>query len=109
MKNLVLTTFVFFIALTIFSACSLSNDWEEKEKEEISTLEKHIDNLRSQGAVIEDKDISSYTLYYEDLGDFATPGISPVTNDYIIIDYVRKDLSGEIIYTSLLRYYLNKK
>ncbi len=100
MKNLFLATLVFGMATAMLSGCNLNNDWEEKEKDEISTLEKHITDLKAQGAVIEDKEIASYTMYFENLGDFATPGISPVGNDYIIIDYVRRELSGEIIYTN---------
>lgn len=100
-KNNIYAIISGFIAITMFSGCALNNDWEEKEKEEITRLEQHIARLRSQGAIIDDKEIGTYTWYYQDLGYFTTPGISPVRDNYIIIDYVEKNLIGDILYTNV--------
>ena len=90
-----------FVALVFFTGCKLNNDWEEMEKDELNKFSQYISNLQSQGADLQSNVIGSYTWYYEDLGNFAEPGISPVLNDYIILDYVRRELSGDIVYTNI--------
>ncbi|MBN2613218.1 MAG: hypothetical protein JXB00_16815 [Bacteroidales bacterium] len=100
MKNIYGATGI-FLALVLFSACSLNNEWEELEKEEIKKLETHIATLKSQGAEIVDFELGSYTWYFEDLGNFADAGESPELDDYILVDYVRRDLDGDILFTNI--------
>ncbi|MFO7658238.1 MAG: hypothetical protein R6W78_14350 [Bacteroidales bacterium] len=100
MKSYISATGI-IMTLVLFSACSLNNDWEEREKEEIKKLETHIASLKAQGAEIVDYEMSSYTWYFEDMGFFAAPGVSPVVNDYILVDYVRRSLDGDIKFTNI--------
>ncbi|HJX71893.1 MAG TPA: hypothetical protein VJ346_08075, partial [Bacteroidales bacterium] len=62
------------LILFLLTGC-LKNDWEERQKEEADILEKHIENLRSQGLNIETIEVSDYDMYYLLLGSDPNPGL----------------------------------
>lgn len=88
------------VIISLLSGC-LKNDWEERQKEEADKLAKHIDLLRNKGLDIENREVMDYDMYILRLGSDPNPGLSPEPGDYIIIDYVRKDLDGNILFTTI--------
>jgi FKBP-type peptidyl-prolyl cis-trans isomerase len=88
------------LMLFLLTGC-LKNDWEEREKEEADKLEKYIENLRSQGLNIETREVSGYNMYYLLLGSDPEQGLTPQMNDYVIIDYIRRDLDGNVLFTNV--------
>ncbi len=88
------------LILFLLNGC-LNNDWEERQKEEADILEKHIENLRSQGLNIETLEVSGYNMYYLLNGSDPAQGPTPELNDYVIIDYIRRDLDGNVLFTNV--------
>ena len=88
------------LILSLLSGC-LKSDWEKRQKEEADRLANHIEFLRNQGLDIETREVLDYDMYVLLLGSDPNPGPTPELNDYIIIDYVRKDLDGNILFTSI--------
>ena len=86
--------------LFLLTGC-LKNDWEERQKEEADALAKHIETLRNQGLDIETREVMNYDMYVMFLGSDPNPGTTPELNDYVIIDYIRKDLDGNILFTNV--------
>ena len=87
------------LVIPLVNGC-LKNDYNDKLNEEADKLAKHIETLRNQGADIQTIDLSGDKMYYQLLGSGQTMGTSPVFNDFILIDYVRKDLDGNIFFTN---------
>ena len=88
------------LILSLLSGC-LKSDWEKRQNEEADRLANHIELLRNQGLDIETREVLDYDMYVLLLGSDPNPGPTPELNDYIIIDYVRKDLDGNILFTSI--------
>ena len=88
------------VIISLLSGC-LKNDWEERQKEEADKLAKHIELLRNQGLDIESREVKDYDMYVLMLGSDPNSGPTPELNDYIIIDYIRKDLDGNILFTNV--------
>lgn len=89
------------LLMLFFLTGCLKNDWEERQEEEADILEKHIENLRSQGLNIETREVSGYDMYYLLLGSDPDQGPTPEMNDYVIIDYIRRDLDGNVLFTNV--------
>jgi hypothetical protein len=90
-KNVFELVLAGLFVLTLLTGC-LKNDWEERQKEEAEKLAKHIETLRNQGLDIETREVMDEDMYILLLGSDPNPGLSPEPGDYIILDYVRKDL-----------------
>ncbi len=88
------------LTLFLLSGC-LKSDWEDRQKEEADNLAKHIENLRSQGLNIETREVFDYDMYILFLGSDPNSNPVPEMDNYIIIDYIRKDLDGNILFTNM--------
>lgn len=99
-KNVFDLVWTCLLILSLLTGC-LNNDWEERQKEEADKLEKYIENLRDQGLDIETMEVLDYDMYYLLIGSDPQTGKKPVKNDYVIIDYIRRDLDGNILFTNV--------
>ena len=80
------------IAAILLSGC-LKNEWEECEKDGKAELEKYISDNN-----ISDEYKKDGGLYY--IPDTVGTGLSPVLNDYIVMNYTGMYLNGTIIETT---------
>jgi hypothetical protein len=99
-KNVFDLTLSVLLLLSLLTSC-LKSDWEERQNEEADRLAKNIETLRNQGLDIKTSEVMGYDMYYLFLGSDPNTGPKPSINDYIIIDYARKDLDGNVIFTNM--------
>ncbi len=92
------------VLLTIFSGC-IKDDWKEKEKEEKDRIESYIADLQSTGHDVQEIELEEYneSFYYILLNDAGTEKY-PVKDDYILINYVGKNLLDDIYETNIESY-----